>query len=128
MAIIVDEYGGTSGIATLEDVIEELVGEIRDELDGEEEQVFQKLSDHQFLFDGKTLLQDVCRITGLSSGFFDSFRKEADSVGGLILEASGNLPLQGKQFQFGNVSLLVNSVNKSRIEKVRLEITVYEQD
>ncbi|MCE2788462.1 MAG: CBS domain-containing protein [Saprospiraceae bacterium] len=128
MAIIVDEYGGTSGIATLEDVMEELVGEIKDEFDGEDEQVFLKIKDNQFLFDGKTLIQDVCRIAGISSGFFDTFRKEADSLGGLLVEASGNLPVIGRVFQFGNIVLSVENVNKNRIERIKLEIVHHEND
>jgi CBS domain containing-hemolysin-like protein len=122
MAIIVDEYGGTSGIATLEDILEELVGEIKDEFDAEDEQVFHKISERQYIFDGKTLLQDVCRITGVSSGYFDPFRNEADSLGGLILEQSGNIPLEGKVFQVGNISLNVMHVNKNRIERIGFEI------
>lgn len=128
MAIIVDEYGGTSGIATLEDVMEELVGEIKDEFDGEDEQVFSKIQDNHFLFDGKTLLQDVCRIAGISSGYFETYRKEADSLGGLLVEASGNLPVIGRVFQFGNIVLSVENVNKNRIERIKLEIVQHEND
>lgn len=122
MAIIVDEYGGTSGVATLEDIMEELVGEIKDEFDAEEEQVFKKIGEGHFIFDGKTLLQDVCRIAGLSSGYFDAYRKEADSIGGLILEKTGNIPQEGKVIQVGNIALTAEHINKNRIERIALEI------
>ncbi len=70
----------------------------------------------------------MCRIAGISSGFFDTFRKEADSLGGLLVEASGNLPVIGRVFQFGNIVLSVENVNKNRIERIKLEIVHHEND
>ncbi len=120
MAVIVDEYGGTAGIATLEDIMEEVVGDIKDEFDQEEEVDFIKISDNNYIFEAKTLLNDVCRIIGENTSVFDTVRGEADSLGGLILEIIGYIPTSEKEISIHNITLKVVSVTKRRIEKVSL--------
>ncbi|KXK36921.1 MAG: gliding motility-associated protein GldE [Saprospiraceae bacterium] len=122
MAVIVDEYGGTTGIATLEDIMEEVVGDIKDEFDTEEEVEFIKISDNNYIFEGKTLLNDVCRIIGENISIFDDDRGEADSIGGLILEMTGNIPSSEQEITIKHITLKVVSVTKRRIEKVSLII------
>jgi len=122
MAIIVDEFGGTAGIATLEDIMEEVVGDIKDEFDMDEEIDYIKISDNNFILDGKTLLNDVCRVIGENTGFFDNVRGEADSLGGLILEIIGSIPSSEKEINIGHLNLKVISVTRRRIEKVSIFI------
>lgn len=122
MAIIVDEYGGTTGIATLEDIMEEVVGDIKDEFDIDEETDFIKLDENHYIFEGKTLLNDVCRVIGESTNFFDEDRGEADSIGGLILEMTGMIPPSSQEITIGHLRLKVISATKRRIEKVSLQV------
>ncbi len=121
MAIVVDEYGGTSGIITLEDIIEEIVGDITDESD-EVEAFYEKLSDHEYLFDGKILLNDLCKILEIEDDIFDSVRGEADTLAGLILELKGEFPHQGEKTSFRNFEFIVEAVDKRRIRQIRLMI------
>jgi len=122
MAVIVDEYGGTAGVATLEDIMEEVVGDIKDEFDHDEEVDYIKISENNYIVEGKTLLNDVCRIIGENTSYFDNVRGEADSLGGLILEIIGTIPSSEKEIMIGNLTLKVVSVTKRRIEKVSLII------
>lgn len=124
MAIIVDEYGGTAGIATLEDIMEEVVGDIKDEFDQEEDVDYIKISENNFIFEGKTLLNDVCRIIGVNAGYFDETRKDADSLAGLILEIVGAIPNSEKEITVHDITLKVISVTKRRIEKISLIVHV----
>ena len=120
MAVVVDEYGGSAGIVTLEDIMEEVIGEIRDEFDDGPEVEFEQLDEHTFIFEGKTMLNDVCRITGLDTSEFDTLRGDADSVAGLLLEVVGYIPRKGREVLLHNYRFRVESVNKRRIEKVRV--------
>lgn len=122
MAVIVDEFGGTAGIATLEDIMEEVVGDIKDEFDQEEEVDYIKISDNNYIFEAKTLLNDVCRIIGENISLFDNIKGEADSLGGLILEVTGTIPSVEKEINTQHITLKVISVTKRRIEKVSLTI------
>ncbi|HMR86882.1 MAG TPA: gliding motility-associated protein GldE [Saprospiraceae bacterium] len=120
MAVIVDEYGGTAGIATLEDIMEEVVGDIKDEFDQDEDIDYIKISDNNYIFEGKTLLKDVCRVIGENTNYFDENRGEADSLAGLILEVVGHIPTSEKEITIGHIVLKVITVTKRRIEKISL--------
>lgn len=123
MAIVVDEYGGSSGIVTLEDVMEEIVGEIRDEFDEDEDVEYVKIDDSNYIFDAKTNLQDAARITELDVSVFEDSRGDADTLAGLMLEILGFIPKVDREIQVNNIKLKVVSVNKKRIEKISILIT-----
>lgn len=118
MAIVVDEYGGSAGIVTLEDVLEEIIGDIQDEFDNEAEVQFTQLDEHTYVFEGKTLLTDVYRITGIEEGTFDEVRDEADSLAGLILAIYGQLPKKDTEMNYKNFQFKIVSASKRRIEEV----------
>lgn len=118
MAIVVDEYGGSSGIVTLEDIMEEVIGEIKDEFDDEVEVVFKKIDDYNYLFEGKTLLNDVCRIVGIDTNTFDEAKGEADSLAGLILEITGQIPKADAEIPYNLFRFKIVSVNRRRIEQI----------
>ena len=120
MAIVVDEYGGSSGIVTLEDVLEEVTGEIRDEFDEESEVRYRKLDDHNYIFEGQTLLSDVCRIVGLDSSTFDEARGNADTLAGLVLELKGDIPKSGMEITWNGFMITVTAANSRRIEQLKL--------
>lgn len=120
MAIVVDEYGGCSGLVTLEDVMEEVVGDIKDEFDENEEVDYVLLSEGNYIFEGKTLLNDVCRIADLDLNYFDKIRGEADSIAGLILEITGSMPKVEKEIEFRDIKMKVVSVSNRRVEKINI--------
>ena len=119
MAIVVDEYGGTSGLITLEDVIEEIVGEINDEFDGEEI-AYNQLDDQTFVFEGKISLNDFCKIVDEDPEIFDSVKGESESLGGLILELSSKLPRVGEKVTYEHLTFTVVAVDQKRIKRVRV--------
>jgi putative hemolysin len=121
MAVVVDEYGGTSGIITLEDIIEEIVGEINDEFDIEAENVFySRIDNHTYVFEGKTTINDMCRVLGLDDRIFDEAKGESESLAGLILELAGKLPATGETYSLGEFSFRIEAADKRRIKKVKV--------
>jgi gliding motility-associated protein GldE len=120
-AIVVDEFGGTSGIVTLEDILEEIIGDIKDEFD-EEEFNYKKLDDHNYIFEGKTPITDVCRIMGLSLDTFDDVKGESDSLAGLVLELAGDFPAINRVIQCGDFDFTVVEVEKNRLNKIKATI------
>ncbi len=122
MAIVVDEYGGTSGIVTLEDIMEEIVGEIKDEFDDQFDLNYTRLDSHNFIFDGKTLINDMCRVLGKDIYEMDDVRGAADSIAGLILEQTGEMPKRDQEIHIQNLKFKVISVNKRRIEKIQITV------
>lgn len=126
MAIVVDEYGGSSGIVTLEDVLEEIVGEITDEFD-EEESFYTKLGENKYLFDAKTLLNDFYKALGIEDDIFEDVKGEADSLAGLILELKGEIPAKNDTITCKNYVFTVEAVDKRRIKQIKVEIRNPEQ-
>lgn len=121
MAIVVDEYGGTSGLVTLEDVIEEVIGDIRDEFDEDTDVEYRKLGDREFNFEGKTMLIDVLRIMELDKTTFERDDSEADSLAGLMLELNGKMPVVGQRIHFPPFTFTILSVSAKRIERVKVQ-------
>lgn len=122
MAIINDEYGGTYGIATMEDVLEEIVGEIRDEAE-EDEIHYSRLDDHNYLFDGKVLLNDFYKVLGIQDDLFDDDKGDADTLAGFILNLKGELPRQHDVITYKNFIFKIESVDKRRIKQIKVTIT-----
>jgi CBS domain containing-hemolysin-like protein len=123
MAVVVDEYGGTSGIVTLEDIIEEIVGEISDEHDepiGDFE--FTKIDDFNYIFEGKTSLNDLSKILGIEDDIFDDARGEADSIAGLLLELMQKIPERGEKISYRQYTFTVKAVDKRRIKRVQVTL------
>ncbi len=121
MAIVVDEYGGTSGIITLEDILEEIVGDINDEFDIEET-VYSKIDEKTFIFEGKTLLKDFCKITTVEYSDFDEIKGEADTMAGLILEVKQELPFKGEKISFRDFDFIVQNVDNRRIKSIKVKM------
>jgi putative hemolysin len=121
MAIVVDEYGGTSGIITMEDIIEVIVGDITDEFDDEEAN-FTLLSDHVYLFKAKTQLTEFTDLLGLDTDYFNDIKGESESLAGLILEMKGELPKKGELFTYNNLTFIVEEVDHRRIISIRVKI------
>lgn len=120
-AVVVDEFGGTSGIVTLEDILEEVIGDIRDEFD-EEENSFTRLDDGSYVFEGKTKITDVCRAMKLPIDTFDSVKGDSESLAGLVLELAGELPAVNDVVPTGDFQFTVLDTSRNRIEKVKITI------
>lgn len=119
LAIVVDEYGGCEGLVTLEDIIEEIVGDISDEFD-EDEVVYSKLDDHNFVFEGKTNLKQFYRILKIEGSDFEKQKGEADTLAGFILELAGKIPEKNQRIDFENFKFTIESVDKRRIKRVKV--------
>ncbi len=120
-AVVVDEFGGTSGIVTLEDILEEIIGDIRDEFD-EEESINRQLEDGTYVFEGRTMLNDVCKTMNISVDTFDKVRGDSDSLAGLILELSGEIPKVNDVISLGDFEFTILDAESSRIKKVKVAI------
>ncbi|HAA10743.1 MAG TPA: gliding motility-associated protein GldE [Cytophagales bacterium] len=121
MAIVVDEYGGTSGLITLEDIIEEIVGEINDEFD-EEDIAYNRLDENTFVFEGKTSLNDFTKVVNIDPTTFDEVKGDSESLGGLLLELNSTLPRSGEKITYERFVFTVVAVDPKRIKKIRVFI------
>jgi putative hemolysin len=121
MAVVIDEYGGTSGIITLEDILEEIMGEIPDE-SGNDEIQFEKVDENIFVFEGKTQLNDFFRVLEMEFDPFENVRGESDTLAGLILEITGEIPATGFSVEFENFRFTIESADKRRIKKIKVEV------
>lgn len=126
-AVVVDEFGGTSGIVTLEDIMEEIIGDIRDEFD-DEESGNKKIDDNNYIFEGKTMINDVCKAMNLPSDTFESVRGDSDSLAGLVLEIAGEFPQVDEKIESGNFIFVPLEINKNRIDKVQVMIQPAEEE
>lgn len=121
LAIVVDEYGGTSGLVTLNDVIEEIVGDINDEFDTDD-LLYSKLDDKNFVFEGKTSLKDYYRVLDIDSDDFEENKGESETLAGFILEISGKFPKKGEKVSFKGFLFTMESVDRRRIKRVKVTI------
>ena len=119
IAIVVDEFGGTSGLVTMEDILEEIVGEINDEYD-DEEKPYQRLNQNTYIFEAKTLITDFTKILGLDDDYFENVEGEAETLAGLLLEIKGEFPIQGERIEYKRFTFDVLEVDQRRIVKVKV--------
>jgi len=121
MAVVIDEYGGTSGIITLEDVLEEIVGEITDESD-EDQPLYRQIDEKTYVFEGKILLNDFRKILQIEEDPFENVRGESETLAGLILEIQGEIPQKDQTIKFGKFNFKIESADRRRIKEIRVEI------
>ena len=118
MAVVIDEYGGTSGIVTLEDILEEIVGDISDE----DQLLFRKIDEKTFIFEAKILLNDFCKVLEIEEDPFEEVRGESETLAGLILELTGEIPQKDQIIKYGDFVFRIETADRRRIKEVKVEI------
>ena len=121
LALVADEFGGISGLVTMEDVLEEVFGEINDEYD-EEENDYQRIDKNNYMFEAKVSIKDMCRYMEIDEEVFEDVRKEAETLGGMLLELNGNLPHRGQTIKFDNYCFKIEAVDKRKIKRVKVSL------
>ncbi|OYU96149.1 MAG: hemolysin [Bacteroidetes bacterium B1(2017)] len=119
LAIVVDEFGGTSGLVSMEDIVEEIFGEIQDEFD-EDEHVYTRINQYTFVFEGKMLINDMCKYMEIPVEDFEDVRNDAETIGGMLLEINSHLPKMGQEIKFKNYTFKIESVDARRIKRVKV--------
>lgn len=127
LAIVVDEYGGTSGIVTLEDIIEEIIGDINDEFD-DDDLVFSKLDDLNYVFEGKISLKDLCRILDIESSAIEESKGESDTLAGFIIELEKRIPVKGQKTTFNNLTFTVEAADARKVKRVKVTLSPEKQN
>jgi putative hemolysin len=123
IAIVVDEYGGTSGLVTLEDILEEIVGDISDEYDEADDELrYSKLDENNYVFDGKTPINDFCKVLGIEDDTFDEVRVEADTIGGLVLAIAGRFLFISEKVIYENFTFTIESADRRRVKRVKITL------
>ena len=123
MAAVSDEYGGISGLITMQDILEEIVGEINDEFDETAEVMFKKIDETYYIFDGRIMLGEFCRTLLLEDDFFDGIKGDAESLAGLLLEIRGEFPASGEKIPYKKLTFIIEAFNHRRIEKIGVKIS-----
>jgi putative hemolysin len=118
---VVDEFGGTSGIVTMEDILEEIIGDIRDEFD-EDETTVKPIDDNTYIVDAKVMLHDMCRAMKIPLDTFDKQKGESDSLAGLVLEVAGKFPAQNETVRLGDFTFTILEIQKNRIHSIKVSI------
>ena len=121
IAIVVDEFGGTSGLVTLEDILEEIVGEINDEFD-EDKSFYRKLSVNEYVFEGKTSIGDFTKVLDIDDEMFEDIQGDADSMAGLLLEIKGEFPILHEKLKYKNFLFEIMAIENLRISKIKVTI------
>ncbi len=121
MAIVVDEYGGTSGLITLEDIIEEIVGDISDEFD-QNDLAYSKLDEFNYVFEGKITLKDFYKVLQIKEAIFEEHKFEAETLAGFILEITGKFPIKNDKIYFKNYTFTIEAIDKKRIKQVKVTL------
>jgi len=128
LAVVVDEYGGTSGIITLEDIIEEIVGEISDEFDDDEELEYKIIAENKYQFLAKTPINDFCKLLNIDDETFNEVKGESDSLGGMLLEINGNIPKKGSIIKLGKFEFKVVDVDTRKLKEIEVTFNKQEND
>lgn len=121
MALVVDEYGGASGLITLEDVVEEIVGDISDEFD-EDELVYTKVDEQTYIFEGKTQLVDIYKILGIDGSLFEEASGDNGTIAGFVVEIAGKIPMKNEKIQFGNCTFTIEAADRRKVKRIKLQI------
>ncbi len=127
MAIVVDEFGGTSGIVTLEDIMEEIIGEIRDEFDEDDNEI-KIINENTFVCEGKVMINDFCKAIDIPTETFDEARGDSDTMAGLWMELAGKFPIIGENISYNNYNFMVQEIEKNRIKKVKITLDTLVQE